>query len=140
AETTPAHKEQGPEKTPRPLPLAHRVTGTKPLVGRAFLTAGLRPARKSLLEMLAAVFAVDVADGAGGGAHHQRFGGEPAARLALHAFQQRAVGDAGGGEDHVASRQFGEAVFAVEVGDADAAGAFFFIVVAEDEAALNLAA
>ena len=58
----------------------------------------------------------------------------------MHAAQHRAVGDAGGREDHVARHQFTQGIFAVEVRDAPFGGAGLFILVAEHQAALHLAA
>src|SRR5687767_4673430 len=93
-----------------------------------------------LLPRLAAVFAVDPAHGARRGAHHHGFGGHRAVAAALDAFEQRAVGDSGGGEDHIALGEVVQAIDAVEVLDAPAAGAAALVVVAEQQPALELAA
>src|SRR3546814_17831413 len=87
-----------------------------------------------------AMFALDPAHGARRGAHHHRFGGPHAVAAALDAAQQRSVGDARRGEDHVAAGEILEVIDAVEILDAPFLRAQPLVVVAEEEAALELAA
>ena len=86
------------------------------------------------------MLALDPANGAAGGAHHDAFGRHAAAGAALDAFEQRAVGDAGRREDRVALHQIVEMIDPVEIGHAPFAGAGAFIFVAEDENAKILSA
>src|SRR4051794_3336525 len=86
-----------------------------------------------------AMLAADPADGAGRGAHDDAFGRD-AVRPALDPLQQRAVGDTGGREDAVALGEVFEMVDAVEVLDAPFRRPLLLVVVAEQEAALELAA
>src|SRR5207247_2055550 len=79
--------------------------------------------------------AVDLAAGARG-----RGGPERAAAEELDAAQEGAVGDAGGGEHHVALREILEAVDAVVVLHAHLLGAPALVVVAVAEDALHVAA
>ena len=58
----------------------------------------------------------------------------------LHAAQQGAIGDAGGGEHDVALRHVGQIVFAGEVGDAPPSGSGALVITADQQAALHLAA
>src|SRR3546814_14410035 len=74
---------------------------------------------------------LDAADGAGLRAHHHRLHAM-AAGHPLDALQQAAVGHARGGEDHVAGATVGQAVFAVELPDAEPAGAAALVLVADD--------
>src|SRR3546814_5881032 len=62
------------------------------------------------------------------------------AAAVLDAAQQRSVGDAGRGEDDVALRQIAQIIDAVEVLDSPFARARALGVVAENKAALELAA
>src|SRR3954464_14397743 len=75
----------------------------------------------------------------GGRAHHNAFGGDEIA-FAVHAAQHGAIRDAGGGEHHIARDQFVQVIFAVQVLDAPLGGAGAFIVIAEHQPALHLAA
>src|SRR5207342_2519328 len=59
---------------------------------------------------------------------------------ALHALEQRTIGDAGRGENAVALGHFLETVDAIEIVDSPAPGASNLVVVAEQQAALHLAA
>src|SRR6185369_17810272 len=85
------------------------------------------------------VLALDPAHRAGARAHHHAFRGD-LVLAALHTLEQRAVGDAGGGEDDVALGEVLELVDAAQILDAPAGGAAALVVVAEQEAALELAA
>src|ERR1700733_7139590 len=73
---------------------------------------------------------VDVADGAGARAHHHRMR-RRAAREAAHAAQHRAVCDPGCGKHHVGVREVEQAVFSVEIGDAETMRAAALVVVTE---------
>src|SRR5262249_52024047 len=72
-------------------------------------------------------------------AHDDRVRGGAAGR-ASDAAEHGAVGDAGGGEHHVAMRQVEHVVFARQIGDAATLGAAALVVVAEQQASLHLAA
>src|SRR5688572_20579416 len=75
-----------------------------------------------------AVLALYPAHRAGARPHDDAFGGHLAA-AALDAFEQRAVGNAGGGEDAVALGELGEVVDLVEILDAPFARAGALVVV-----------
>src|SRR4051812_41407818 len=83
---------------------------------------------------LVAVLAAHPADGAGRGAHDDALGRDPVA-APLDPLEQRAVGDAGGGEDAVALGEILEVVDAVELGHAPARGAGALGIVAEQQPA-----
>ena len=86
------------------------------------------------------MFGTDPPDGAGAGAHDDAFGFDAAALATLDALEQRPVGDAGRGENAVAARQVLEAVDAVQILDAPAVGPGALVVVAEQQAPLDLPA
>jgi hypothetical protein len=71
--------------------------------------------------------------------HHHALGVD-AALAPLDALEQRAIGDSAGGEDDVALGEVVEFVDAVEVLDAPFRRPRALVVVAEEEAALELAA
>src|SRR3546814_9095723 len=84
-----------------------------------------------------AVLALDPAHRARTGAHHHAFGRHPAAHP-LDAFEQRAIGDAGGREDAIARGEIVELVDLVEIVDPPFARPRAFVVVAEHQPALEL--
>ena len=86
------------------------------------------------------MLADNAADGSRTGAHDDRFRGDAAALAALDALEQRAVGNPGRGEDAVALGHVLEEIDAVEVLDPPAPRAPALVVVAEQQAALDLPA
>ena len=86
------------------------------------------------------MLALDPAHRAGRGAHHHAVGGHQAARHALHPAQQGAVRHPGRREDAVALRQLLQIIDLVEIADPPFARAGAFILVAEQQAALELPA
>ena len=72
--------------------------------------------------------------------HDDAFGGDAAVLQALDPVEQGAVGDPGRGEDAVAARHVLERVDAVQILDSPAMGAGALVVVAEQQAALDLPA
>src|SRR5262249_12918652 len=87
---------------------------------------------------LEVVLRLDDAHRAGLRAHDHRMGSGAGAEPA-HAPQHGAVGDAGGGEHHLALGHVEDTVFAIEVGDAPLLRTGALVVVAEEQAALHLA-
>ena len=65
---------------------------------------------------------------------------EGAAGKAAYTAQHRAVGDPSRGEHDIAMRHVEEAIFAIEIGDAEALGAAALVVIAEEEPPLHLPA
>src|SRR6185312_8412867 len=122
------------------LPLSDEVTPkAKPAPGSA--TADLRPklcasASTSMVERMAHL---DPAHRARCRTHHdgirRHIGG-----VDVHAFEHGTIGHARGGEHHIARSEVGEAVFAIEVANAEALGAQPLVIVTEREARLELAA
>src|SRR6478736_7338462 len=82
----------------------------------------------------------DPADRAGTGAHDDALGFDAATLAALDARKQRAVRDARRCENAVALRHVFEPVNPVEVLDSPTPGPAAFVVVAEQEPALDLSA
>ena len=86
------------------------------------------------------MLALDPAHRARRGAHDDGFGRHHPVAAVLDAAQQRSVGHAGRGEDHVALGEVFEVLDAVEVVDPPFLRAQPLVVVAEQQAALELAA
>ena len=86
------------------------------------------------------MLALDPAHGAGRCPHHDALGGHGAVLVHLDARQQRAVSHASRGEDAVTLGKLDQIVLLVEVLNAPLAGAGLLIVVAEQQAALELTA
>jgi len=80
-----------------------------------------------------AVLALDPADGARTGTHHDAFGRHHAALEPLDAVEQRTIGHASRSENAIALREFLEIINIIEIGDAPAARAAALVVVAEQQ-------
>src|SRR5690606_13447001 len=88
---------------------ARRLTQARPVNERSTPRKCRAPSPNAapvLLELLdRGMQRLDPANGAGGGAHHDRMGGDAAAHMA-DAFEHGAVGNARGGENHVSRSHF----------------------------------
>lgn len=86
------------------------------------------------------MFASDPADCARASAHDDALGRHRAILQPLYAFEKRTVGHAGGRKDAIALCKFLKIVNMIQILDAPFAGAALFVIVAEDQASLELAA